>query len=579
LNSARAIALVASIAALCSDASAEDLLTIQGLAGRPGGNLVYAQRTEPRTLNPLIATDAPSREVIPRLMADLIHINRFTQKTEPALARRWTVSPDGRRFVLELRQGVRFSDGSPFDADDVLFTFRVYLDERVNAAQRDQLIQNGRPVVVRKLDAYLVSFELPEANAVAERLFDGFYILPRRLLSKAYEAGKLGEAWGLRAPPAEIAGLGPFRLKSYAPGQRLVLERNPYYWKQDSVGNRLPYLAELTFEFAGSEDAQAMRFEAGESDLITRVSARNYAVLTRSAAARGLRLENLGAGLEYNFLLFNLNDTSRTPGNLEPQLRTLRRRSFRAAVSAAIDRDAIVRLVYLGYAASLASLVPPGNKAWVDERRGKPARDLSLARKLLTADGFRWAPDGRLLDAAGTRAAFTIAVSASSPERQQMATLIQDDLKALGIEVQVAPLEFRSLLDRVQRTFDYEAAVMGLASADADPNADLNVWLSSGATHLWHPSQKRPATEWEAEIDALMRKQLVMRDPAERKRLFHRVLAILATELPMAPLASPNVLVGARASLGNFRPAILDHSTLWNAEGLFWREAAGGRRQ
>ena len=560
---------VAALVLTCSlyGAASEDLLVVQGLTGRPGGRLVFAMRTEPKTLNPAIAGDNASREVLHRMMADLIHINRESQQTEPALAKSWTVSADGLHYVLELRQGLRFSDGHPFDAGDVVFTFQAMMDEKVNSPQRDLLILEGKPIVVRQVDAYHVAFDLPQPYAAAERLFDGFSILPRHRLEQAWRAGKLAEAWSLRTPPAEIAGLGPFRFKEYVAGQRIVLERNPYYWKADKAGNRLPYLAEVDFPFAGTEDMQVMRFQSGESDVISRVSAQNYAVLEKDRKRRGYSLQDLGAGLEYSLLVFNLN------GRSQP---FLHRRGFRQAVSLAIDRDAIVRLVYLGFATPLAGPVPPGNKAWIDPKLPRLVRSLSRARELLAADGFTWSPKGALTDPQGRRVEFSIVTSSGNLERVQMTTLIQDDLKQLGMDVHVVPLEMRSLLDRVQRTHDYEACLLSLAEADADPNPDINVWLSNGETHLWNPQQKSPATAWEAEIDGLMRRQIVTRKYAERKPLFDRVQELLMENLPLIPLVSPNILTGARKGLQNFRPAVLEHYTLWNIEELCWRGAPSG---
>jgi len=560
--------MLAALVLTCSlHGASEDLLVVPGLTGHPGGRLVFAQRTEPKTLNPAIAGDNASREVLHRTMADLIHINRESQQTEPALAKSWTVSADGLRYVLELRQGLRFSDGHPFDAGDVVFTFQAMMDDKVDSPQRDLLILEGKPIVVREIDAYHVAFELPQPYAAAERLFDGFSILPRHRLEQAWRAGKLAEAWSLRTPPAEIAGLGPFRFKEYAAGQRIVLERNPYYWKADKAGNRLPYLEEVDFLFAGTEDMQVMRFQSGESDVIGRVSAQNYSVLEKDQERRGYSLQNLGPGLEYNILFFNLNGLSQP---------FLHRRGFRQAVSLAIDREAIVRLVYLGFAAPLSGPVPPGNKAWIDAKLPRPVRSLARARELLAADGFSSSPDGVLTDSQGRRVEFSIVTSSGNPERIQMATLIQDDLKQLGMDVHVVPLEFRSLLDRVLRTHDYEACLLSLVGADADPNVDMNVWLSSGGNHLWNPQQKSPATAWEAEIDGLMRRQMVTRKYAERKPLFDRVQELAMENLPLVPLVSPNILVGAKKGLENFRPAVLEHYTLWNIEELCWRGAPSG---
>jgi peptide/nickel transport system substrate-binding protein len=558
--------------------ASEELLRLPAVTGRPGGTLVFAQRTEPKTLNPIIAADAASREVIQRMHADLIHINRQSLQTEPALAKSWTVSRDGLRYTLELRRGLRFSDGHPFDADDVVFSFQAVLDEKVHSPQRDLLLLDGKPIAVRKLDAWRVEFLLPKPYAVAERLFDGFAILPRRLLEQAWREGKLSEAWNLRTPPAQIAGLGPFRLKEYVPGQRLTLERNPYYWKADRAGNRLPYLSAVTFQFAGSEDIEVLRFQSGESDMISRVSARNYAILKKQEPRRGYSLRDAGPGFEYSFLFFNLNDLS---GKALPEVAARQaffgRRSFRQAVSLAIDRDAIVRLVYLGFATPLSTPAPPGYKNWLNGKLPKLTRSVARARDALASDGFQWR-NGALIDPGGRPVEFSIVTSAGNPDRVQMATLIQDDLKALGVNAHVVPLEFRSLVDRVLRTKDYDACLMSLASPDADPNVDLPLWLSSGGTHLWNPEQKSPATPWEAEIDGLMRRQIEVRNFAERKQLFDRVQELAMENLPLIPLVSPNILAGAKRDLGNFQPAVLGHYTLWNIEELYWGGTSGARR-
>src|SRR3981081_2491289 len=242
----------------------EEIARMADVTGHYGGHLTIGQRAEPKTLNPVIATDAISREVIGRMNADLIEINRETQKTEPARAKAWQISPDGRTFTLQLRKGIRFSDGQPFDADDVVFSFTVYTDEAVDSPQRDLLISDGKPILVTKLDQYTVRFALPRPYAAAERLFDGLAMLPKHLLEKPYREGHFAQAWSLNVQTDESAVGGPFRLKQYVPGQRVFVERNPYYWKVDQKNQRLPYLDELAFLFVGTEDAQVMRFEAGE---------------------------------------------------------------------------------------------------------------------------------------------------------------------------------------------------------------------------------------------------------------------------------------------------------------------------
>jgi len=561
----------------------ELLLTLPHEIGSSGGRLVVSLRAEPKTLNPLTAVDAPSREVILGAMqADLVHINRATQLTEPALAKSWKISPDNLQYTLTLRKGLRFSDGHPADADDVLFTFRVYLDENVHATQRDLLIIGGKPITVRKVDALTIVFQLAKPYGVGERLFDGLTILPRHLLEKPYAEGKLAETWTLSTPANQWAGLGPFRLKEYVPGQRLVLERNPYYWKQDATGIRLPYLDELDFLFVPSSDAQVLRFQSGETDVISRLGADNFSVLERQQ--RGFTMADAGPGLEYNFLFFNLNDLGEkaSPEMMRKQ-RWFREVKFRQAVSLAVDRDAIVRLVYQGRGAALWGPVTPGNRRWANTSLPHPARSLDQARQLLKEAGFSWVNpangDSALVDRDGKPVEFSVLTSSSNADRTKMATLIQDDLKQLGMRVQVAPLEFRSLIDRVTQTKEYDACLLGLVSFDADPNSDLNVWLSSGGTHLWNPSQAHPATSWEAEMDRLMEQQLSATSFEQRKKLYDRVQEILAENQPMIFLASPHILAGAKNTIGNFHPAVLEPYVLWNVEQLFQRNGAGSSGQ
>jgi peptide/nickel transport system substrate-binding protein len=542
-------------------------------AGQYGGRLVVGLRAEPKTLNPVTAEDAVSREVIGGLMADLVHINRSTQQSEPALAKSWKVSADGLTYTLKLRRGIRFSDGQPFDADDVIFSWAVYTDQKIDSPQRDLLILNGKPIQVTKLDPYTVRFTLTRPYAAAERLFDSLAILPRHILDRPYREGQFLQQWSLNTPASQIVGLGPFRLKQYLPGQRVVLEHNPYYWKADASKRRLPYLDELVFVFAGNEDARLMQFEAGETDVVNRLSAQNYSLLARQSG--GLQLDDLGPSTEYNFLLFNLNElsSSHVP-EIERKQAWFRDLRFRQAVSAAIDRESIVRLAYGGRGTPLWGNVSPGNKLWVDASLPHPQRSLDSARQLLKSAGFSWNAAGNLLDPAGQPVEFSIIAASSNSQRMEMATIIQDDLSQLGMQVNVVPLEFRALLQRVFQNYNYDATILGLGGGDADPNAEMNVWVSNGSTHLWHQGEAHPATAWEAEVDRLMNRQMLTLNYKQRKRLYDQVQQIIAANLPMVFLATPDVLVAAKPAVGNFHPAVLEPTTLWNVDQLYLRRGA-----
>jgi len=553
-----------------SRVTAEEFMVTSDAPGKYGGDLVVAERSEPKTLNPVMAVENVSREAIGLLMADLIHINRYSQRTEPALARAVDVSSDGRRYVVHLRQGVKFSDGYPFSADDVLFTFQVYLDPKVDAPQRDLLTVGGKPVVVRKQDSNTVAFEFAQPYGPGERVFDSVYILPRHLLLQPYTEGKLNGAWDLKVAPAGIAGLGPFRFREYVPGQRLVLEKNPYYWKQDAAGQRLPYINKVIFESTGSEDAEVLRFENGGVDVVSRLSAQNFDALAQRRNPSEI-LVDAGPSLEYNFLFFNLNDLStKNLRHIESKQAWFRDVRFRQAISSAIDRDAIVRLVYAGRATAIWGQVTPGNKLWRSPNVASSPRSVSKARTLLASAGFSWSQANKLIDSSGKPVEFSILTTVNNSERVEMLTIIQQDLAEIGIDIHITTLELRTMLDRITTTLEYDACLIGLASGDADPGSEMSLWPSGASVHFWELRPTTPLPSWQMEIDRLMTAQMSSNDPRERKRLYGQVQEIVAANLPMIPVVSPDVLAGSKAGLRNFKPAVLLPYVLWNADELFW---------
>ncbi len=563
-------AVSVSPAQLCAHAPEDgDFLRTAGQRGSCGGRLVVSQRSEPKTFNPLIAADSNSQRIINLLNADLLHINRTDFVVEPALAKSWTLSPDGRTYTLVLRRGLRFSDGSLFTADDVLFSFKAYLDQRLHSPQRDLLLISGVPVTVRKIDDYKLRFTLPSRYAAGERIFDNIAIMPRHILASKLASGDLISAWGVSTDPKQIVGLGPFRLKAFVPGQRVVLERNPFYWKADGQGQRLPYFDELISELVPNSEAESMRFLSGETDIMSRLTAANFAALKSDEQKRDFHVYDLGPGFEYTFLFFNLNatdDPSRS--RLAQKQKWFEQVEFRQAVAEAVDRNAIVRLAYRGHAVPISVPISSANASWMDASIPPPVRSVARAREKLRKAGFSWTPNGDLVDAQGNGVSFSLLVNAANPQQQEIGVIIQQDLKDLGIGVTLNLLEYRSFLNRILSSFDYDAAVSTLADGDADPNTELSVLDSNGSNHFWSLKPKR-IPSWQAEIDTLMQRQMIAGRPVERKRLFDRVQEILCKYKPAVFLISPNVLVAAKDEIRNFHPAKLADYTLWNADQLF----------
>jgi peptide/nickel transport system substrate-binding protein len=156
-----------------------------------------------------------------------------------------------------------------------------------------------------------------------------------------------------------------------------------------------------------------------------------------------------------------------------------------------------------------------------------------------------------------------------------MAAMIQQDLAAIGMQVTVVPLDFPALIERLMNKQDYEASLLGVTNAEPDPSSMMNMWLSSSANHQWNPSQKTPATAWEAEIDKLMQQQASSPSPHLRKLAVDRVQQIVADWQPFIYLVYPNLLQAVSPRLRGVQPAILSPGPAWN---IAWISRQGGAR-
>ncbi len=528
--------------------------------------LTMAQLAGPRTFNFLLANDEQTNSIAAVVMGNLINIHRQTQKTEPALAERWWLSRGGKTLTMKLRRNAKFSDGVPLTAADVLFTFEILYDEQLHPPLQDTFLIAGRKITAERLDDYTLRFRLPAPLAAIERIFDGLYVLPRHKLEAAYRRGEFERAWSLGAPVAEIVGTGPYRIKEYVPGQRTVLERNPYYWKKDATGHRLPYLDTVYVEIVPSRATQLIKFQKGELDILSPVSAEDALALREDEKQGRLVLFNVGPSFIHEVLWFNLQ-----PGKADPKKQAwFADRRFRQAVAYAVDREAIVRNVFLGMAHPVFGPTSGANREWFYLGVHKYTRDLSRARALLAEAGFRW--EGQeLKDRAGNAVEFTIIFNTGVKFRQNLAGLLQEDLAALGIKATLVPLEGKTLLERINRTFDYDACLLATQSGDTDPVAETALLKSSGDNHWWFPRQARPATTWEAEIDRLVDELATERRASRRHEFYHRVQAIMSEEVPFIYLVARDLMVAANANLAGLRPAVLPNFAIWNLEELHWK--------
>jgi peptide/nickel transport system substrate-binding protein len=535
--------------------------------GRFGGTLSYALAGEPDTFNYFAATDARSRLAAYLTTGTLLELDPIEQVIKPGVVESYSVEADGRRVTLNLREGVRFSDGVPLSSDDVIFTFDRVLDESSRNVMRDLLRIDGEPLGVVKIDDRRVRVEASAAFASIEHLLATVPVFPRHRFTSD-PSRPIEEWWTLGTPPGEMAGLGPYVIESHEPGVRTEFAANPHYWKVDSRGSQLPYLDRIRLDYVEDPNAQVLRLLSGRLDFMDQLVRPEDLRLLRERP--GLVVEDAGPSGNLTFLWFNLNPPRDEAAGLRSEW--FRQREFRQAVSSAVSRSAIVATVFDGLASEAPAFLSRAHRRWHADDLDYFDSDPARAREILRGAGFTWQEDRGdlvLLDPRGRTVSFEL-LTRSGDALGRIAALLRQDLAEIGIRMTIRQEEFRAVISRVMRSQDYDAAMMNL-DIPLEPQDMRNLLLSTGSMHIWRPGQATPETEWEAEIDDLMAVLDNVRDPARRVAAFRRVQEILAWEMPLVPLVNRNVLVVRRASLRNVRAAPV-FPYAWNGVWSFFQD-------
>ena len=548
--------------------------------GIPGGRLVASLYGEPKTFNPITANEGSSEEIYRHLFAALLGFDYPTEQVSPGLAESWTNSPDGKTWTFKLRKNLRWSDGEPLTADDVVFTWNdVIYNPDIDNVMRDGLTVDGKKFTVTKLDDLTIQIVTPEIYAPFLDTVGALVpIMPKHVLAKAVADKTFTSAYGVNWDPKSIVGSGPFRIKEYKPAQYILLERNPYFYEVDKKGQRLPYFDNIMYTVVPDLNAMSLRFLSGESDVDDFIFPFEYDHFKAESARGKFVLLEPGIGLETGFFWFNQN-TNVNPKTgkayVDPKkLKWFRNVKFRQACSCAIDRDAIIKSVYSGRAIPNYGLVTPGNKKWFNPNIRQYPHDLAKARALLKEIGIEDRNgDGILEDADGNEIEFALNTNVGNSAREKIAVLIKSDLEKLGIKVVFQPMEFNTLVQKIDVTYDYECLLLSLGGGGTDPSFGMNVIRSDGFTHNWFPRQKHPSTDWEARLDYLMNAQNKTLDFNERKKDYDEVQEILCEQVPLIYTVTPFFYAAVRSDIGNVRATPLSgYRATWNIEELYFKK-------
>ena len=538
-------------------------LQLRDLTGVRGGSLTVAVSSDPTNFNRMMASGLSNVAITERLSADLVHVNRSTLQLESSLATKWEVDKTGRIYTIHLRRGIRFSNNTPFTADDVIFSFQVLTDPKTDCMMAGQIETDGTYPSVDKIDDYTVRLTFQRPVGMGLRMLDSVPILPKKMLLQAYQERRLAEAWGPTVNPSEVVGLGPFRLKEYQRGIRIVLERNPYYWKKDRSGHTLPYLDSIVFLIIPDLNAQALRFGQGELDLVNSLNPENYATLRRTANSYTLR--DLGPGLMMDFLWFNLNKGR----FVDPEKQAIfEKAEFRRAISYALDRNGIITSILLGLGVPQYGPLSSGNKDWYHSGIPRTEHNPARAQELLAKAGMKDSDGDGILEYGAKKQPFALSLltTRGNNAREKLAQVVQDNLSKVGIRVSIQHLLTNEIASRFLNSFEYEAILFPFTPTDVAPDPQTDLWYSSGKLHFWCPNQAKPQRPWEAKMDSLISEFVRTIEPSARKADFNRVQDLWAREMPAIPTVASNILVGWNNRLANVRPSILTPHLLWNAE-------------
>lgn len=511
---------------------------------------------DPRTFNPILITDGTSAALTGDLFESLIRVNPDTTLPEPGLAEKWDIAPDSKTITFHLRRNAKWFDRQPVTARDVLFTMNVIYDPKVPNSIRPGLLIDKKPIVAEAPDDYTVVMHL--AKPFAPLLYSiGIPVIPAHILEPVWKAGNFNHTWGIDTPPAQLVGDGPYHMTRYAQSQVVQYDRNNDFWMKDEHGGQLPRLHGQTVTIVQDMNAAYLRYLSGQIDVY---SPRPEEVLdlTEKANKKELDISVNQIGIDTGTLFFSFNRNPRhfvKGGITNPKLNWFTDIQFLRAMAHMVDKKTIINLVFRGLAVPAVADISPENKIFHNPNLTDYDYDPKEAASILEAAGYHLVKPGTRSDPKGNRLEFDLTTNTSNAERDQMCAIFKQDLESLGIKVNYRPLEFTTLVDKLDSSFDWDVILMGF-SGTIEPNDGSNFYRSSGNLHIWNPNQPTPATPWEAEIDTLLDRGASEMDESKRAPYYWKIQQILHDQLPIIETVRQKRFASWKNSLENYQPKV-----------------------
>ena len=553
-----------------------DYLQSQVEVGKFGGTFVSSTIGEgPKTFNPFNTKDNISAQMSEIMYDGLVTTNPVTGETIPKLAKLFSVN--GKEYIVNLRHGLKWSDGKPITADDVVFTWQnIIFDGFGNTSTRDSVMIDGKLPTVEKIDDYTVKFVTPEPFAPFLRMLSS-PIAPKHIFQPAVNRGReyFDGFLSTNTNPKEFVTSGAFRLKEYVPAQRVVFERNPNYYEINKDGKKLPYLDKLVYLIVGDINNQVLKFEGGELDEISLQGA-NVARFKEMEKHSDFSVFNIGPDTGTMYLSMNMNNRKNEKGKYYVDQKKqvwFQDKNFRQAVDYAIDRKNMVFNIAngLGYPLFTPETL---NSIFLNKKLKPYDKNIEKSKELLKKSGFTWDKAGHLIDKFGNHVEFDLYTNAGNTEREAIGVMVKQDLEDLGMKVNFKPIEFNSLVNKLMASLDWDMVIMGFTGSPLEPNGGKNVWLSDGTLHIFNQRLERDANSpryaFEKRIDYLYTQGALATKFEDRKKYYDEYQAIVYNEKPLIYIYSPIRIVALRKKFKNIYPTSLGGVT-HNIEEI-WRQ-------
>ncbi|MBO9541885.1 ABC transporter substrate-binding protein [bacterium] len=558
-----------------------------GTLGKGQRILTGVFSSEPNSFNKFYAEGVNSQYALTFMYEGLVESNPKTAAVEPGLAESWTVSPDNKTFVFKLREGLKWSDGHPLTADDVVFTFNEIIcspnfpDNR----QVDGVKIDGKFPKVTKIDDLHVKFELPRVFGPFLSTVAGTAFVPKHqwepLVKEKDKSGrpKLYQAFGVNDDVTKLIGSGPYTIAEYIPGQHILLNRNPYYGlRVDEAKKPLPYSDQVLLLITPNFSTESLKMMAKEADfMLEQVRSKDYQLMKPMEKTSGFTVADGGTDFGSFSVYINMSRDKGPNGEYYVPLKKQRwfnNVHFRRALSHSLDRDTVITNLALNLAEPAYGPLSSSNPYYTDDVP-KYSYNLAKAKEELVKGGFKWDSQGRCLDEQGNPVDFDLLVYSESPNSIPFGNIFKADLEKNGIKLNVKPITFNALVDRTGKSLDYDTCIMGFTGS-TEPNTGANLWTSDGTLHMFNQrspksTYKAPNNPWETRIDRIFSEASGTMDENKRKALFAEWQRIVADELPLLHIYNKTAFYVYRSSLQNTEPTALTATFMYHPFVNFWQ--------